>query len=236
MKKGFCTLKRNQLKHAPWNYKIVKGDKAWSENDQFMHDSLVANLKEHGQVQTIVVRELAKHLEVVDGNHRLDAFEDAKINDVHCFNLGKVTKEQAQRIAVELNETKFQSDDAKLAGLLDGLFKKLDVESLIDTLPFSESEITSFDNFFNEPGEGKDDEPEVVVGKAAGAKGGGSGEFQKITIDVPRKMYQRFYDQVTRFKELHYPNEKPEDIKILDPFYKMVRLLENASDASIKKL
>lgn len=233
-KKGYVDIPLKQLKQAPWNYKVPRDEDGTSE---FMHKALVKNLRKNGQIQNLVVRQLKSHYEVIDGNHRLVALnESGLITSAKCFNVGKVTKEQAQRLAIELNETKFEADDNKLAVILDGIFQKLDVESLIQTMPFNESELTSFDNYFQDLQAANGEPTPPEEGQATGNKGGSSGEFVKITVMVPRKMSQRFYDLINRFKTVCYPNEKPEDIKILDPFYKIVRCCEKATDEEIRKL
>ena len=105
---------------------------------------LLANIKRNGQVENIIVRELPLGLfEVANGNHRLDAFLGAGLTNALAYNLGKVKVEVAQRVAVETNETRFETDRAKLAALLDGMFGTFPIPDLAETMPFSASELES---------------------------------------------------------------------------------------------
>lgn len=138
MKKGFCQIEINKLVKAKWNYK--KDD-----------DNLLAKLKENivrnGQIENIIVRELGNEkFEVVNGNHRIDAFMDAGISDIYAFNLGTITDSQAKRIAIETNETRFESNIIALNKLLYNLTLDFDVEDLLQTLPFDDKKLMTIED------------------------------------------------------------------------------------------
>lgn len=136
MQKGFGTVKVADLVKAPWNYK---------KEDDRKQRKLVAGIRRHGQVETIIVRELkGGKLEVVNGNHRLDAFVELKMDTVHAFNLGPVSQARASEVAISTNELRFEKDDVKLAGLIRDIQadmgKDEDLEAL---LPFGKGELTA---------------------------------------------------------------------------------------------
>jgi hypothetical protein len=63
------------------NYKIfprdilIKADWNYKEEDEFISDKLVNNMKRNGQIENIHVRKLnTGFYEVINGNHRLDAY------------------------------------------------------------------------------------------------------------------------------------------------------------------
>jgi ParB-like chromosome segregation protein Spo0J len=100
-------VKIGELHLAEWNYK--------KENERTMK-KLVANIRENGMIENLVVRVLPDgRREVINGNHRLQAMHQAAIPGTWVCNLGEVSDADARRIAFELNETRFGRDDARLA-------------------------------------------------------------------------------------------------------------------------
>lgn len=123
----------NQLVKADWNYK---------EEDDQLTQKLTENIKRNGQVENIVVRELETgFFEIVNGNHRYDALLLLNVADVVVYNMGKISLGQAQRIAIETNETKFLTNTAKLSGLLNDLAKEFSIEQLQETMPYSQERL-----------------------------------------------------------------------------------------------
>lgn len=138
VKKGWTDLPITKLVQADWNYK---------EDDEQQDAKLLANLKRNGQVETIIVREHPKrrgYFEVVNGNHRQRLFKEAGIEVVHVFNMGKVSDAAAQRVAIETNETRFETNDLRLAGLLDGLAEEFGKEDLVGTMPYDDTTLDEF--------------------------------------------------------------------------------------------
>lgn len=130
---NFISLPIDKLVIANWNYKIDDNKKA---------KKLANNLKRNGQVENIIVRELETgFFEVVNGNHRLLCMQKLQFKNVFCYNLGIISIQEAKRIAVETNETKFDTDPLKLAEIFDDIKSVFPIEDLIDTMPFAKSEI-----------------------------------------------------------------------------------------------
>lgn len=124
------------LRSASWNYK---------NNDPDTLELLKNNLKRNGQIENIIVRELKNgQYEVINGNHRLQALQELGIEDVVVCDLGKIKLPEAKRIAIETNETKFQTDELKLGGILKELSTEFDLVDLLGTLPFDEAELSRY--------------------------------------------------------------------------------------------
>jgi hypothetical protein len=136
MEKGFCEIPIEQLVKADWNYK---------EDNPELEQKLLENIKRNGQIENIIVRVLdTGFYEVVNGNHRLDVLKMADFDSVYCFNLGQVTEAQAKRIAVETNETRFQSDFKSLAMIVNEVFMEFDDANL--TMPFDDYDLEAMKN------------------------------------------------------------------------------------------
>tara|TARA_R110000823_G_scaffold141526_1_gene271376 strand:+ start:589 stop:1215 length:627 start_codon:yes stop_codon:yes gene_type:complete len=135
MKKGFTDLDVSKLVKADWNYK--------EENDK-QTENLLNNFKRNGQIENIIIRELDAGLfEVVNGNHRVDVMKILKIKKVHAYNCGKISLIEAQRLAIETNETKFNSDSSKLSGIISTLTKEFPIDELINTIPYTNEELST---------------------------------------------------------------------------------------------
>lgn len=134
---------REILVKALWNYK---------EEDSFMAEQLLNNIKRNGQIITCQVRLLESGFyEVVDGNHRLDAFNETEQKFIFAYDHGKISQAQAERLSIETNETKFAANAEKLAALLSELTEMFSDEDLKCTIPFTDEE---FSNILNQLTEG----------------------------------------------------------------------------------
>lgn len=139
MNKGFCEIPIDKLVKAGWNYK---------ENNQELAEKLANNIKRNGQIENIIVRELdTGFYEVVNGNHRLDVLSSIGFDKVFCFNLGNISEVQAKRIAIETNETKFNSKNSELESIMLEIVEDFDIEDIVNTMPFSEEEIDKMIHF-----------------------------------------------------------------------------------------
>lgn len=135
-KVGFIEIATSKLIKADWNYKT---------EDENKSEKLKENIKRNGQVENILIRELdTGFFEVVNGNHRLDVFKDLGIENVMSYNLGTITQQQAIRIAIETNETKFDIDSILLADRIKEISSEFELMDLAKTLPYSEKDIENY--------------------------------------------------------------------------------------------
>ena len=133
MEKGFCELNISQLVRADWNYK---------NDSPALAEKLANNIRRNGQVENIIVRELDTGLfEVVNGNHRLDVLRSLKFEKVFCYNLGRVSLAQAKRVAVETNETKFDTNNDIFEDVMREIVEVDGIDDILKTMPFSEDEL-----------------------------------------------------------------------------------------------
>jgi len=144
-KSKFKMIPLKQLWKAQWNYK---------EDNQEQLNRLVENMKRNNQVENIQVREVESEdgktfFEVINGNHRLDAMTTIGFPSAMCYNHGQISDAQAQRIAIETNETRFQNDGTKMSELIASFSKDFSMEELAQTLPFTEEEINGHINLLN---------------------------------------------------------------------------------------
>ncbi len=195
MKTGFTQIDIDRLVKADWNYK---------DDDQTRLEKLVANLKRNGQVENIIVRELETgFFEVVNGNHRYDAMVSLGVNRVWCFNLGRVSLAAAQRIAVETNETKFDSNQLRLAEVIREIQQEFPLEELVSTLPFSEQDIEAMNRLHEFPW----DAPSTTTADGSGEGDGGESGKNMIRVFVDDDVFESWKTLNARLSDvLGYDN------------------------------
>lgn len=138
---GWQDVNISQLVKADWNYKTEDTEKS---------AKLRENIKRNGQIENLLIRELPTGFyEVVNGNHRLDVMSEIGLEKAHVYNFGKITQNQAVRIAIETNETRFQSDNIKLAALIKDIIIDFPAEQLSETMPYSVEELNNMEALLN---------------------------------------------------------------------------------------
>jgi len=183
---NFMSLPLDKMVKADWNYKTEHKE---------LSEKLVANIKRNGQVENLLVRELnTGYYEVVNGNHRFDALLALGFEEAIVYNLGKITTQAAQRIAIETNETKFGTDVMKLSELIGEIAEAFDREDLLATMPYSGKELDNMLDLVNydfEADSSSDGLGEELEEKDTNVT---------ITIDVPPmvfEMWQTWKDKCT---------------------------------------
>ena len=133
--KRFLRIPLSMIDKAPWNYKV---------DDDLTKEKLKNNILRNGQIINGIVREMENgRFEMVDGNHRIDAMLETNHEDMICFNLGVISIDEAKRIAIEVNETRFDTDHIKLASRIKELSGIFTFEELSLTMPYSEDDLTN---------------------------------------------------------------------------------------------
>jgi len=190
---GFIEMPLDKLVKADWNYKTEDKDK---------QEKLKENIKRNGQIENIIIRELETgYFEVVNGNHRLSVLKDLETDKAYCYNLGKISQAQAIRIAIETNETKFDTDSITLAERVKELTEEFDIKDLVNTLPYTETEIENFSKLTDF--EWGDYEQENLSDTFSDT------EFNKtITVKVTGETYKRWLELKDRLNGIiGYDNE-----------------------------
>lgn len=241
-----------KLMTAPWNYK---------EDDADMEAKLRENLKTNGLVMNLIVREMGKgKFEVVNGNHRLKVMNDLGIEEAMCFNLGKVSEEAAIRVAIETNETSFETNTLKLSDLMRRISEKFDLRELISTMPYQEEHIQSMLKVekFDINDYTKHNEPPVTVlptvaptgpvdvhpGASGGFDGGptvvGEGvKYEMLRVD--KDVYTSLQEQIKRInkvlaKQGSIPEEELKAAASSLALQVMTQKFAEMSDADLNKL
>lgn len=138
MNKGFCQIPIDRLVKAGWNYK---------QDNQGLMDKLVENIRRNGQIENIIIRDMADgSFEIINGNHRLDAMRALEFESVYCYNLGDISDAQAKRIAIETNETKFFTDQSRLEEIILEIIEEDGLDDFSLSMPFSDDYVNSIIN------------------------------------------------------------------------------------------
>lgn len=137
---GLSRIALELLDPADWNYR---------DEDPFMGSRLEANLARNGQVENLIVRQVGERWEVCNGNHRLEALRKIGAGEAICWDLGPVSREEAMRVSIETNETRFRPDQLRLAGVIRDVQAEFSEEDLAATMPYSPEEIREYAGLFD---------------------------------------------------------------------------------------
>jgi len=126
----------------------------WNPNrqDAFIYEKEKASITKFGFVVPITVRRLATHslrYQVIDGEHRLKAAGDLKIEEVPIIDLGSVDDDTAKQLTIILNETKGQAQPDLLKTLLADLLARKPKADLLKVLPYTSLQFDTMTNAFD---------------------------------------------------------------------------------------
>jgi len=190
MDKGFIEIELTSLSMAKWNYKT---------NNKELQQKLVNNIKRNGQIENIIIRELDNNkFEIINGNHRFLALKELKYKKVTAYNLGKISLNHAKRIAIETNETRFVSDNNKLSDLLIEISQEFNFDDLVQTMPYTLSDLYDFTNIDNQIELPASDNTNQIDKLTINI----TSEVRKLWNTYKAKLAKEFNEQVTDNKAL----------------------------------
>lgn len=213
----YQVIEMNKLVPADWNY---KGE------DEEIGQKLANNLKRNGQVENIIVRELdTGAFEVVNGNHRYFAMRSLNSEKIVAFNLGKVSTDEAIRLAIETNETKFPTDNVKLGSLMSGLVGEFGLSDLASTMPYNDKTIelmTQLPNFsWDDYGGATDDDKSKDQDE----------EFETFKVRLPADVVAMVEDAMTKMRSaIRRVTNRPcdDDVRPMECIALIIREMSNA--------
>lgn len=137
------TVNPESVELAPWNYK---------RDDNLQAAKLLNAMEKSGYISKIIVAQREEEpesdvFEVIDGNHRVIALREKKIESVQAIFVGRVKKTMRQRIGIELNELKFESDNSKMAEIMTGMVEDFGIDDLVLTMPYNSEDIKTMQGF-----------------------------------------------------------------------------------------
>lgn len=220
--KEYQVVPIEMVDEAPWNYK---------ENDDEQSKVLAANLKRNGQIENVIIREKDDgRFEMVNGNHRLVAMRTLGAKRVFACNKGKITEHEAKRIAIETNETRFQTDQLKLGKIMAELGSTFGFAELAETMPWTQQNLelmAQLESF-------SWDQYKATEGSEGGSGGVSQEEpFEEMKYYVPKTVATMFRLQLNRISELIAEvTGKPckDDIR---PIEVMSLLIQDISDEAL---
>ncbi len=224
MNNGWEMIDLRKVRLAEWNYK---------EEDSTKSKQLLTQIEKNGQLENIIVREIGKDkLEVVNGNHRVPVFLKLGMTSVMSRNLGKISLEAAQRIAIETNETKFDSDPIKLAQLIDSIVAKFNLEDVKSTMPFSGDEIDNMLQMLKFDWQKPPAPDEASPKDSDGSKELGA-DVRTIALHLKADVAERFEALLKRMKNLLYPENLAEHLSMNEAIEPICKFMECCDDALI---
>jgi ParB-like chromosome segregation protein Spo0J len=191
--KHYKSLPVSKLVKAEWNYK---------ENDPELLEKLISNIKRNNQLENLIVRKLPTGFyEIVNGNHRYDALVAMGADEAVVYDCGDISDEHAVRIAIETNETTFETDYIKLSNLMKKIAQKFSVDELKITMPFSDKQL---DNLMQATSFDWTRLPEVESGEGYGEESEEDSDdvFEEVKLNLPKIVATMLEQQMERVKDI----------------------------------
>jgi hypothetical protein len=166
-----------------------------------MQTKLVENIRRNGQVENIIVRAIeGGTFEVVNGNHRLDALATLGYQDVVVCDMTPMTLDHAKRLALETNETRFDSDPALLAQIVVDTFENF--EDFQETAPFTQDELTEFTDTLDFQGHEPEEDEAPKGPRTQTVLSVGGLDFKTVKLELSAAVADRFIGLVQRLENL----------------------------------
>ena len=102
-------------------------------------ERLTESLRRHGWVKPAIVRETDTGLEILGGQHRVEAAIYLGHTEVPTLNLGRLTDERAKEIGL-IDNARYGTDDADA---LAAIIKEIGKDVASEFLPFSDAELAA---------------------------------------------------------------------------------------------
>ena len=133
------TVTIDRLIKADWNYK--------SDGTDAQITKLMNSITYDNSAGVLAVRKVGDKLEVIDGNHRLEALRRLGWTNVQVENFGELSKAKAVILARRRNHVWFDDDLLSYSELFkEDILPEISLEELKTILPESEAEIDSILN------------------------------------------------------------------------------------------
>lgn len=111
----------------------------WNPNtmNEAMYEKELASIRKFGFVDPLTVREVGvDRYQIIDGEHRWRGAADLGYTELPCWNLGIIEDDDAKQLTIVLNETRGQSDQARLGVLLSELAARRGEPEIREIMPF----------------------------------------------------------------------------------------------------
>lgn len=111
------------------------------------YTKLVASIRQFGFVEPLIIREKKsgkQRFETINGEHRWRVAGELELAEVPCVNLGKVDDDEAEQLAIILNELKGKPDQVRLADRLRRINANIPFERLATVMPYGETELKMY--------------------------------------------------------------------------------------------
>lgn len=177
----------------------------WNPNRQtdFIFEKEKISIQEHGFIDPILARRVGDRLQIIDGEHRWKAGKDLGLEEVSVIDLGEIPDEQAKKLTIIMNETRGKADFGLMGKLLKDLSESVPIESLVNSLPYTQMEIETMIV------EANVDWNTVDSSLGGGAGAPSKGENKKLSLSVPESVHQAFMDLIDQVNAKLYPEADP---------------------------
>ena len=134
-------IENNQVvdikKVRPNNYNPKKKIEE-DEDNRIQYEKVKKSIREHGQIDPVLVREVENGFEIVNGFHRYMAMKELGYDKIEIKNLGKISRQDAIAKALSTEEIHIPLDQIEVAELVKE-YKESEFD--LNLLPYNTEEI-----------------------------------------------------------------------------------------------
>lgn len=139
MKTKYIDLNPNRIELPSFNFK---------KNDPEKLARLKIVIKNRGQVIPIQIYELENGTyQLISGSKILQCLIELEVDKVTCYNHGKISLNEAKRIALETDLQNYETDHVGLAEMIEDLVMHYQVYDLSLTIPLSQDDFITYTNY-----------------------------------------------------------------------------------------
>lgn len=178
----FQLIEPNKLVLAEWDI---------HKQDDMKLNKLSANIDKNGQLINIQVRELDNGMyEIIDGRKRYEALLNKPF--ILCYNHGPISKEAAQRIALE-TDIKFDNDNIAIAEIINSISQVYGLDDLASTMQYNKEELQDFQKLFEfDWSQFSDEKQEETELDKLTTEQSNEHNLMSISIDLNEEDYKRW--------------------------------------------
>ncbi len=123
---------------------------SWTGNieDLMFNEKLCNSIKKNGQLENVIVREIKRGFELIDGRQRIRALKKLNISQVICINIGNINEEEAKLIYLQ-SKIVYKTDSIAIAKLLISLKNSINIRDIAKVTGLTAREIQTYQKLFD---------------------------------------------------------------------------------------
>lgn len=143
-----CDLERLENKWININEISLPDWKTFKEIDQASINKISYSIEKNGQTESLLVREVDRKYEIIDGIIRYRLFQKLNIEEINCFIMKDCSKEKAMLLSLQSYLSQ-EFDILRIAKFLNHLMKHFDSSTISAYSNFEKKQIEKYAEIYD---------------------------------------------------------------------------------------